>query len=86
MPKLFLDFFRWAWILGATGATVKWLCGVHWALGVFLALPAFVIMMNIIGFLSLPLYYFTPEAQSARRTLKDFEERGSEPHQEQDIN
>lgn len=84
MQKLFLDFLRWAWILGATGAIVKWLWGVHWALGLFLALPAFVILMNIIGFLTLPLYFYTPEARLDRKTLKDFDEIGSEPPRKQD--
>ena len=84
MPKLFLDFLRWAWILGATGATIKWLWDVHWALGLFLALPAFVILMNIIGFLTLPLYAFTIEARMARRVLKDIEEKGSDTKRETD--
>ena len=30
--------------------------------------------MNIIGFLTLPLYFYTPEARLARKTLKDFDE------------
>ena len=83
MPKILLDFFRWGWILGATGATVKWLSGFHWVLGVILALPVFIIMMNLIGFLTLPLYVYvsTPEAIAARKMLEELEnenEKGGE--------
>jgi hypothetical protein len=75
MPKFFFDFIRWFWILGATGYAVKWLWSIHWALGLFLALPVFIISINVIGFLTLPLYLFTTEAQSARKILKDFKEK-----------
>lgn len=84
MPKFFCDIIRWILIIGATIITVKWLWTAHWALGLVLALPVFVIFLNVFGFLTLPIYGFTKEARIARRTLKDLEEKVSEPKRELD--
>jgi len=84
MPKLLCDIIRWVLIIGATVLAVKWLWTVHWVLGLVLALPVFLIFLNVFGFLTLPLYGFTTEARIARRVLKDLEEKGSEPKQERD--
>lgn len=45
------------------------------------ALPVYVIMLNLFGFLTLPLYAFTPEAKLSREVArayqnKDFEHAG----------
>ncbi len=76
MPKLFLDIIRWLLIIFATSVTVKWLWGIHWLLGLLLAVPVFVVVMNVIGFATLPLYGFTQEVSEARRRLKELERRG----------
>lgn len=84
MPRIFCDIIRWILIVGATVFTVKWLWTIHWALGLFLALPVFVIFMNIFGFLTMPLYGFTTEARTALKGLKDLEEEVSNQNQRQE--
>ena len=68
-----MDIIRWFLIIAATALAVKCLWAVHWALGLVLALPVFVIFMNFFGFLTLPLYGYTTEARRALRRLKDIE-------------
>jgi hypothetical protein len=48
MPKVFVDIIRWVLIMAATVFVVKWLWAVHPALGLALALPVFIVFMNII--------------------------------------
>ncbi len=76
MPKFVLDTIRWVLIIGATVATVELLGKVHWIVGLVLAIPAFVVFLNVFGFLTLPLYTLTREARNARKRLKEFEETG----------
>lgn len=37
---------------------------IHWLLAVILLFPVYVVMLNFFGFLTLPLYYFTPERKA----------------------
>lgn len=76
MPKFVLDTIRWGLIIGATVAAVEWLWKVHWIVGLVLAIPVFVVFLNVFGFLTLPLYTLTREARIARKRLKEFEEMG----------
>lgn len=73
MPKIFLDIIRWLSITAATVLAVRWLCTVHWALGLVLAFPMFVIFMNLFGLLILPFYAYTTEARNANRFLHNVE-------------
>lgn len=63
--------------MAATILAVKCLWAVHWALGLLLALPVFLIFMNVFGFLTLPLYGYTTEARRALRRLKDIQTKVS---------
>ncbi|MEN6425571.1 MAG: hypothetical protein ABFE13_09425 [Phycisphaerales bacterium] len=66
MPKIVFDAIRWALILTATGLSVRYLWTVNRIAGVVLALPAFVLFLNLFGFLTLRLYDHTLEARKAR--------------------
>lgn len=74
MPKQLLDIIRVSLVFIGTIIIVPWLWDVHWALGGVLALPVFVILLNVIGFLTLPFYGLTSEHQRDRKALKKFEE------------
>ena len=38
---------------------------VHWLLAAILVFPVYVVMLNLFGFLTLPLYFLTPERKVA---------------------
>ena len=64
----FLDFFRNIVILILTGYVLYLLFGWHWLASIIGAIPIYIIIMNIIGFLTLPLYLLTPEKKLLRKT------------------
>ena len=70
-PKLFADIFRIALIIVSTFFSVGWLWNVHWLIGVILAVPIYLIFLNLFGFLTLPLYDYTFEAKEAREMIKE---------------
>ncbi len=82
MPAILFDAIRWAMILVATILSVRWLWSVNWILGAVLALPAFVLFLNLFGFLTLPLYNHTIEARKARELSRAMEE--SDPSKTED--
>lgn len=43
----------------------KW----NWIVAIICSIPIYVIIMNIIGFISLPLYYLTPEHRKSKQVL-----------------
>lgn len=62
---LFWDFIRHLLIMTCTFVVTYFLwTRVHWALAVILILPIYIVMLNFFGFLTLPLYYFTPERKA----------------------
>ncbi len=72
-PTLIADIIRWALIIVATIFLVKGLWKVHWILGLVFAVPVYLLFLNLFGFLTLPLYDYTTEAQNARNMLKKFD-------------
>ena len=71
----FWDFVRHLLIISGTIAVlyVSW-TRVHWLLAIILALPVYVVMLNIVGLLTLPLYFLTPERKVASKAWKAIDE------------
>jgi hypothetical protein len=71
IPTGLLDFVRKALTLWSTVYVVAWVGHWHWIGAVVAALPVFFVMLNLWGFLTLPLYIFSPEVRQARQAEKD---------------
>lgn len=64
----FLDFVRHIISLAGVAVGVRFLWNIYWLLGVIAAWPILFLLMNLVGFLTLPLYgHLTPEGRSARK-------------------
>jgi hypothetical protein len=64
------DVVRHALILSATFYVLLLAWRFHWIVALIAALPVYVVMLNVIGLLTLPLYALTPEARMARKELR----------------
>jgi len=63
----FLDFVRHIIAIAGVAVVVRMLWNIYWLLGVIVAWPMLVLLMNLVGFLTLPLYHhLTPEGRNAR--------------------
>jgi hypothetical protein len=63
-----LDFLRFILIFGGTAVIASYLWKINWIIGAISILPVFILLLNIIGFLTLPVYYYVPpEARVARK-------------------
>lgn len=67
---VFLDLLRNALILAATGYVTFALWRWHWIVAVVALVPVYIVMLNLFGFLTLPLYLLTPETKRAREMEK----------------
>jgi hypothetical protein len=56
-----------------TGISVYYIGKYNLVLAVFAAIPIFIIMIYLFGFLTLPLYFFTPESRTANKMLRSLE-------------
>lgn len=61
---IFWDFIRHLLILVSTVVAlyILWI-RVHWVLAILVAIPVYIVMRIILGFLTLPLYFLTPETK-----------------------
>ena len=81
LPRLItlLDVIREALILGIWAFVAYVLWGIWWVWAVLWVVPGYILVMNIVGFATLPLYaligYASPEAKRFRRFLHDEESR-----------
>ena len=67
-----LDFVRYLIVLTGVAWSVCFLWSIYWILGIIAACPIFIILLNLIGFLALPLYrYLTPEGRTAKKALDE---------------
>ncbi|MFH1370858.1 MAG: hypothetical protein ABII09_06190 [Planctomycetota bacterium] len=64
------DTIRYLLILSSTGTVLYFIGKYSIVLAIIAALPVFVIMLNLIGFLTLPLYIFTPESRTCSKLEK----------------
>ena len=73
------DMLRWTLILGFWGVVTYLLWGIAWFWAVLWAFPGFLIVMNLVGFATLPIYYLVglsnPEMRAAKQALDDMERR-----------
>ena len=67
MPKSFLDAVRHVLILGAWGYATFLLWQWHWIAALVACVPVYIVMLNLVGFATLPLYLLTPEVRQARQ-------------------
>ena len=58
---ILLDVIRNVLIFIATGFLVYLIWKWHWIAAVLATIPVYIVMMNLVGFLTLPLYMLTPE-------------------------
>ena len=70
----FWDLIRYLLIITSTIIITYFLwTKVHWLLAVVFVIPVYIVMLNLFGFLTLPLYYFTPERRTASNTMDAIE-------------
>ncbi len=70
---ILLDVIRNIFILVATGFVVFLLWKWHWLVAVLAAIPVYIVTMNLVGFLTLPLYMLTPENKLKAKAFKAFQ-------------
>ena len=70
---IFLDILRNLLILVATGYGVFLIWKWNWIVALIAAIPVYIIMLNLLGLLTLPLYAFTPENRLKAKALKAIE-------------
>ena len=70
---IILDILRHLIILAATCYAVCLIWKWNWIVALVLAVPVYVIMLNLIGFLTLPIYRFTPENRLKVKAYKAFQ-------------
>ncbi|KKL14597.1 hypothetical protein LCGC14_2514050, partial [marine sediment metagenome] len=63
---IFLDIVRNVLILVATGYAVSLIWQWNWIVALIATFPVYVVMLNLIGFATLPLYTLTPENRLQR--------------------
>ncbi|MBW8041373.1 MAG: hypothetical protein FVQ85_15425 [Planctomycetes bacterium] len=63
-----LDFVRHIIAIAGVAVGVRMLWNIYWLLGIIAAWPILVLLMNLVGFLTLPLYHhLTPEGRAGIR-------------------
>lgn len=68
-----LDFLRFIMTFGGTAVIAWYLWKIDWRIGVIFILPGFILLLNIIGFLTLRVYDITPEASAARKVRESLD-------------
>ena len=70
---IFFDIIRHLLILSGTCYVVFLVWQRNWLVAVIAAIPIYLILLNLIGFLTLPLYVLTPESRLAAKASKALE-------------
>ncbi len=68
-----LDIVRHLIVLGVTGGVVFFIWRWNWIVGLLAAIPLYIVILNLVGFLTLPLYGVTPETRLGVKMMKAFE-------------
>ena len=68
-----LDILRYLLILAGTGSAVFLIWRWNWIIALITCIPVYIVMLNLFGFLTLPLYAFTPENRLKAKAFKAFE-------------
>ena len=77
------DTIRWLLICFGTGVVLYYIGKYSLALAVIAAIPVFVVMLNLIGFLTLPLYFLTPETKAVQNIARSLKKGDMESFGEQ---
>ncbi len=79
---ILFDIIRYLLILGGTIYVIFLIWRWNWIVALIAILPVYLIMLNIFGFLTLPLYAFTPENKLKAKAFNAFQngdvEKGKE--------
>jgi len=67
------DFIRYTLSTGGTAFIASFLWRINWIIGALSIVPIFILLFIITGFLTRPLYFFSPESFNARKALKEFD-------------
>ena len=70
-----LNVLRHGLILGVTAYATWRLWDWHWIAAILACIPIYIVALNVVGFLTLPLYAFTPENRRARQMGRELEDR-----------
>jgi hypothetical protein len=70
---ILLDITRHLLTLAVTAGGVFLLWRWNWVAGLLAAFPIYVVVLNTVGFLTLPLYSLTPECRLGGKMMKAFE-------------
>jgi hypothetical protein len=69
-----LDFLRHILTFAGTAVVAWYLWKINWIIGAISIFPVFILLLNIIGFLTLRIYDITPESRAARKAFKDLDQ------------
>ena len=75
---IFLDILRNVLIVAATGFVVFLIWKWNWIVALIAAIPVYVVLLNLFGFLTLPLYALTPENRLMGKAYKAFKKNDFE--------
>ena len=84
--KAVADTIRWTLILGIWGYVSFILWGVAWGWTLLWVVPGFFLLLNLVGFATLPIYFLitlvSPEDRAERESMRRLNERMNEdpPH------
>lgn len=70
---ILLDILRNLLIIAATGYVILLIWQWHWIVALIAIIPVYIIMLNLLGFITLPLYTLTPENRLNKKAFNAFE-------------
>ncbi len=76
ITKTILDILRNLLIVVVTLYVTNVLWQMNWLYGIIGLIPIYIVFLNIFGFITLPLYFLTPESKQVRSSNKLFSEFG----------
>jgi len=68
------DIFRHLLVIVIAIYCVSLIWNWNWIVALIAAVPVYIVVLNVIGFLTLPLYAFTPENKLKRQGWKAIED------------
>ena len=68
-----LDIFRHLLVIAGTCYAVFLIWKLNWIIALVAAIPVYIVMLNLFGFLTLPLYAITPENRLKANAFRSLE-------------
>ena len=82
VPRTLLDIVRYLLILAGTSYVTVSIWRWNWIVAILACAPVYFVMLNLFGFLTLPLYLLTPEVRRSkemeRALMERLRERGTD--------